>query len=125
MKKGKAIFGDMSGYKQQVCFLGLALMLFSCSPQRDGIISRTYNAVTAKYNILYNGHLAFEEGLEELNASYQDNFWELIVIEPLAFDTSISEISEIINANNPQAKSENKYATYFEKDEEKAQKACH
>ena len=35
---------------------------------------------------MYNGHLALEDGLAALNANYDDNYWEVLPIEPLKID---------------------------------------
>ena len=39
------------------------------------------HAVSTEYNILYNGDIALQKGVEELKTQYQDNFWELLPIE--------------------------------------------
>ena len=44
-------------------------------------MSRNYHAVTAEYNALYNGGLAFEAGKEELTLTYRDNYWEILTVE--------------------------------------------
>ena len=37
----------------------------------------TMKKVTSKYNILYNGNLFFDEGLNNLKQDYNENFWEI------------------------------------------------
>jgi tetratricopeptide (TPR) repeat protein len=66
----------------------MALLVFSsgCSTKKDAFLNRSYHLVSTKYNILYNGNLALNDGLEEMNANYQDNFWEQLPIEPLKVD---------------------------------------
>lgn len=49
-------------------------------------MSRNYQALTTKYNVLFNGHQAFNKGVEALNKDYKDNFWERLPIEPITFD---------------------------------------
>ena len=70
---------------QKIGFLGVLLLIFSCSTKKDAFLNRNYNALTTQYNILYNGGVAFNEGLQEINASYEDDFFELLPIEPLTF----------------------------------------
>ena len=60
--------------------------------------------------MLYNGNIAFEQGRAELNASYQDDFWEILPVERLEVTDAIKLDSE---DNNPN----------FERAEEKATKA--
>ncbi|GAA4268713.1 tetratricopeptide repeat protein [Hyunsoonleella aestuarii] len=58
-------------------------ILGSCSRKKDNFISRNYHAVTAEFNALYNGYIALEEGRNDLNDDYQDNYWEVLPIERL------------------------------------------
>jgi len=65
-------------YTLSVCLL---LILIACSVKKDKFINRNYHAVTTEYNVLYNGNLSLDKGLEDLKATYQDNFWEILPIE--------------------------------------------
>ena len=65
------------------CFL---LTIVSCSTKKDAFLNRKYNALTTQYNILYNGEVAFQQGLDEINSQYEDDFFELLPIEPLKFE---------------------------------------
>lgn len=71
--------------------------------------------MTTKYNVLYNGNVALDKGILELNTDYEDNYWEVLPIEPL----KISE--EVIDL--PGQKSEDAPKTTFDIAEEKAVKA--
>jgi len=42
--------------------------------------------MVTKYNILYNGNIAFDAAKEQLDATYEDNFWERLPIEPLKIE---------------------------------------
>jgi len=44
-------------------------------------MSRNFHAVTAEFNAIYNGDVAFTEGKEELALSFRDNFWEILPVE--------------------------------------------
>mgnify|MGYP006187810405 CR=1 FL=1 len=46
--------------------VGLVLFLLACSTKKNSFVRRNYHAVTAEYNILYNGGVAFDKGVEEL-----------------------------------------------------------
>ncbi len=94
-------------YSFAICFL---FFLIACSVKKDKFINRNFHAVTTEYNVLYNGNLALEKGLQELKISYKDNFWEILPIE------RTSEIEEVVLPG--QTKSKN-----FERAEEKAVKA--
>lgn len=82
-------------------FLGIAfggLLFNACSTKKDAFINRNWHALNTKYNVLYNGNIAFEEGREELNASYQDNYWDVLPVERLKVTDDIKLDSE---DNNP------------------------
>lgn len=55
--------------------------------------------MNTKFNTLYNGDIAFEQGREELNASYQDDYWEILPIERLEVTENIKLDSEDNNPN--------------------------
>lgn len=88
----------------------LSLLMIGCSVEKDKFINRNWHALNTKYNTLYNGSLAFEEGRAELRNSYKDNFWEVLPIERLEVTDEVKLDSE---NNNPN----------FERAEEKATKA--
>lgn len=94
-------------YSFTVCFF---LILIACSVKKDKFINRNFHAVTTEYNVLYNGNLALEKGLQELKVTYKDNFWEVLPVE------RTSDIEEVVLPG--QTKSKN-----FERAEEKAVKA--
>lgn len=62
------------------------LLIVGCSTKKDAFLNRNFHSINTKYNILYNGHEALRVGLEQLNANYEDNFWERLPVEPLKVD---------------------------------------
>lgn len=60
--------------------LCLAILL-SCSTKKDAFVNRTFHNVTTKYNVLFNGKNALNDGREALINSYIDNYWEVLPIE--------------------------------------------
>ncbi|MQP25091.1 gliding motility protein [Flavobacterium sp. LMO8] len=84
--------------------------MIACSVKKDKFINRNFHAVTTEYNVLYNGNLALTKGLEDLKATYKDNFWEVLPVER----TSVSDEAALPG----QTKNKN-----FERAEEKAVKA--
>ncbi|MET3033021.1 tetratricopeptide repeat protein [Flavobacterium johnsoniae UW101] len=66
--------------------------------------------MSTKYNILYNGGLGLEKGLQAIKANDQDNFWKMLPIEKMQFDENFSEGEKTKNPD-------------FEKAETKATKA--
>ncbi len=90
--------------------IGGVLFLIACSVKKDKFINRNFHAVTTEYNILYNGNIALNKGLTELQTTYQDNFWDILPIERFS------------GGEETPTKDKNKNQN-FEKAEEKAVKA--
>lgn len=56
----------------------LILLFVSCSTKKNTPATRAYHALTAHYNTLYNGQVAFLEGKEAQNKGHKDNFNEIL-----------------------------------------------
>ncbi|WP_097441920.1 type IX secretion system periplasmic lipoprotein PorW/SprE [Sediminicola luteus] len=74
--------------------LALVLVISACSTTKDAFMNRNWHALNTKYNVLYNGNIAFEEGREELNASYVDDYWEILPVERMAVRDEVKLDSE-------------------------------
>ncbi len=61
-------------------------VLISCGTKKNTFLSRNYQALTTKYNVLFNGKQAFESGVTALNNDYKDDYWKRLPIEPIVFD---------------------------------------
>ncbi len=90
--------------------VGFFFFLIACSVKKDKFINRNFHAVTTEYNVLYNGNIALDKGIEELKLTYKDNFWEVLPVE------RTSSLEESILPDQP--KNQN-----FTRAEEKAVKA--
>jgi hypothetical protein len=75
------------------------LLLSACSTKKDAAINRNWHALNTKYNTLYNGNIAFEEGRVTLNDSYRDDYWEVLPIERLEVSGEVKLDSEDNNPN--------------------------
>ena len=56
----------------------LLVLLYSCTTKKNTSATRAYHALTAHYNTLYNGQVAFLEGSEAQNKGHKDNFNEIL-----------------------------------------------
>ncbi|MCF6298064.1 MAG: tetratricopeptide repeat protein, partial [Flavobacteriaceae bacterium] len=72
--------------------------------------------MNAKFNVLYNGNIAFDQAKKQLDDTYEDNFWKRLPIEPLEIKEEI-----ILLPGQSQTKSTEKQG--FDKSEEKAVKS--
>ena len=61
----------------------LFLFWVSCSTTKKGVLNKGYHALTTKYNVLFNGKEAFSVGEAILEEAFEDNFYELLPVEPI------------------------------------------
>ena len=90
--------------------LGIVCLIVACSTKRNSFLSRNSHALSTKYNILYNGGIALDNGITELKGTYFDNYWERLPVERMQPDQPEFADGQLKNAN-------------FERAEEKAIKA--
>lgn len=55
--------------------------IWACSTKKDALVNRQFQSLNTKFNVLYNGNIAFDKGLKDLREQYHDNFWEVLPIE--------------------------------------------
>ena len=82
----------------------------SCSRKKDKFINRQYHALGTKYNVLYNGNIALQRGVDGVNNEFTENFWELLPVERMKVSEDFFLPGQSKNAD-------------FERAEEKAIKA--
>lgn len=90
---------------------GIFGILIACSTQKDKFLNRNFQALNTKYNVMYNGDIALQKGIEDLKLQYNDNFWEILPIERMVVSKENSLPGEKTKNSN------------FERAEEKATKA--
>jgi tetratricopeptide (TPR) repeat protein len=96
--------------KAILLLLGATLVITGCSRKNDTFINRNFHALGTKYNILYNGEIALENGRGAVDNAFTDNYWELLSVERMQVEEDIMLPGQSKNAD-------------FERAEEKAIKA--
>ena len=61
-----------------MCIVTMLTLLVSCSTKKNTPATRAYHALTAHYNTLYNGEVAYLEGTDAQYKGHKDNFNELL-----------------------------------------------
>ena len=64
-------------------FFLLTVISLSCSTNKKGILNKQYHSLTTKYNVLFNGKEAYSIGEMILYQAFEENFYELLPVEPI------------------------------------------
>ena len=101
----------MKTFFKAILFLLIStIFIAGCSRKKDTFVTRNLQAVVTEFNVLYNGYNALEQGRENLNSDYVDNYWEILPIERMQVSDKVLLPGQTKNEN-------------FERAEEKAVKA--
>ena len=109
-----------------IYFIGFVLFFVACSTKRNTFLSRNSHALSTKYNILYNGGLALDQGIMEVKDLNYDNFWERLPIERMQLKEETGMPTEARNASFERAetkaiKSIQKHSMYIQGSEKNPQ----
>ena len=78
----------------------IAGMLGSCSTQKNTWATRSFHQTKVKYNILYNGNIAYEEGLKAIRDANEDDYSRVLSLYPVsnhkAAEASASQMDKTI-----------------------------
>ena len=108
------------GFWSGVIFSSFLLIFIGCSTKKDAFLNRGFHSLTTKYNVLYNGQVAYDQAKQQIDDQYNDNFWEILPIEPLKIEEEKLEVP-VLPGQKKEIKEENVQG--FEKAELKAIKA--
>ena len=63
----------------RVCWVVLCMFLvMSCSTKKNTSGTRFYHATTARFNTLFNGQQAFQEGVDAQTRGHKDDYTRLL-----------------------------------------------
>ena len=65
-----------------------AVILSSCSTQKNTWATRSFHQTKVKYNILHNGNIAYEEGLKAIRDANQDDYTQILYLYPVSNHTA-------------------------------------
>lgn len=82
-----------------ILVIGFLFFLIACSTKKNTFLSRNSHALSTEYNILYNGGIGLDKGLEEVKSNTKDNFWERLSVEKMQLidDSDIAEKTKNTN----------------------------
>jgi tetratricopeptide (TPR) repeat protein len=70
--------------------VGLLFFLVACSTKNNSFLSRNSHALSTQYNILYNGQIGLDKGVESIKSSSNDNFWKRLPIERMQINEELT-----------------------------------
>lgn len=62
----------------------LMMILSSCSTTKNTWATRSFHQTKVKYNILYNGNVAYEEGLKSIRDANSDDYSRILYLYPVS-----------------------------------------
>ncbi|MBO4665746.1 MAG: tetratricopeptide repeat protein [Paludibacteraceae bacterium] len=73
--------------------MALAIACSSCSTEKNTAATRSFHQTKVKYNIFFNGNIAFEEGQRAIINAHEDDFSTIIPLYPVS-DHKAAEASK-------------------------------
>lgn len=70
--------------------VGLLFFLVACSTKNSSFLSRNSHALSTQYNILYNGQIGLDKGVESIKSNSNDNFWKRLPIERMQINEDLT-----------------------------------
>ncbi len=58
-----------------------AVALGGCSRDKDRWLNKKYHELTARFNPLYNGQVAYDQAIKDLSEAHKDDFTQLILLD--------------------------------------------
>jgi len=95
----KTFFTLKTSTFKYIIITAVVIFFVACSTKKNTFVSRNYNALTTKDNILYNGGIALEKGITDLKSQYKDNFWEILPVERMQITQEKESASKTKNPN--------------------------
>lgn len=79
--------------------VGFLVFLVACSTKKDSFLSRNSHALSTKYNILYNGQIGLDKGVEGIKSKSTDDFWKRLPIERMQIGDDPTSTEKTKNAD--------------------------
>ena len=117
----------MKNNQKIIAFIFLLLTVAACSTKKNTIVSRSWQSLNTKFNVLFNGKESFAKGIEALHDTYKDDWFNQLPIEPIKFEEekiTVRQLNSRIGSGFGSPKNnEKKSSSPFEVAEAKAVKA--
>jgi hypothetical protein len=64
--------------KRKYLIIIISLLVIACSTKKNTALSRFYQGMTTKFNVLYNAKLSYKKGMERMKDSHTNNYAEIL-----------------------------------------------
>ncbi|MDH8702100.1 tetratricopeptide (TPR) repeat protein [Dysgonomonadaceae bacterium PH5-43] len=110
----------MSRYKYIYILVLLCVLFTACSSSKNTAGTRWYHSFNTRYNVYFNGDMAYQEALKSQMDNYKENYTETILMYPVSalpkdktqtggpFDRAIEKSVKAIQTHSIQTKPERK-----------------
>ncbi|TDE06772.1 type IX secretion system periplasmic lipoprotein PorW/SprE [Flavobacterium hiemivividum] len=79
--------------------LGFLCFVVACSTRNNSFLSRNSHALSTKYNILYNGGIGLDKGIQGIEGNNKDNFWKRLPIERMQINDDFTSAEKTKNSD--------------------------
>ena len=73
------------------------ILISGCSTQKNKTLNKKYHSAVSTYNILFNGNESIKEGQDSFLKSYNEDFWEILAVEPIESTNKIITVDGLEN----------------------------
>lgn len=73
--------------------IAITILFTQCSVKKNTALTRSYHYVKARYNVYFNGNVAFEKGEDAVKKANKDNYTEVLPIYPISNHDAASAAS--------------------------------
>ena len=88
MKGGRKIYRGVLRGLIVLSIFSFQFSITSCSTQKNTWATRSFHQTKVKYNILYNGNVAYEEGLKAIRDANTDDYSHVLYLYPVSNHTA-------------------------------------
>lgn len=80
--------------KNLLYFFLLIVLFYSCSTQKNTVLTRNYHNLTAHYNVYFNGRESFMVGIQKIDNEYKENYSiDLIPVFKYYYDDALKIVN--------------------------------
>lgn len=76
-----------------VIFAFSVILFAACNPNKNKWLNRNWHTMTGRFNVYFNGEIKFDEVLESLEQTHQDDFTKILSVFPIGDEAASKGVS--------------------------------